>query len=424
MSYPTMISYDEALQILRSLPLRPLGTQQIHFKDALNRICAKEVRAAHNVPSVPTSAMDGYAIAWRDLSLLESSGLRLLAPNKAGNPTRPSLESGCAIKTFTGSLLPHNADTLIIIEHIEQRGDSIVLNELGRELVAGFKQGQWVRQVGDNYKQGELLLSPGDKIGAFEIGLLAELNCSFVEVYQRTRVGVLCVGDEIVEVGQELNEEVSGVVRSVNTHLLESLLRAMGQEPLIYPIMRDDRVALRLAYERALGECDVLLSTGGMSVGDYDFTKEIMQELTEMHFHKVRLKPGKPVACGIYKQDGRQCIALGLPGYPNSCALTFLLFGAPLLARLQGREWAQFRLSAQLAEPLKRSDTRMEFRACDVRSENGTLRVSFESKKSLQSSMINNLTHNTALALLPENGGDLDAGERVEIILLSQLVGA
>lgn len=424
MAYPTFVSYYEALEILQTLPLNSLGIQKVHFKEALHRICAQEVHAPFDVPAKPTAAMDGYAISFEESVLLQTSGLRLLEVNKAGNPIRPTLQKGCAIKTFTGSLLPLESDTLVIIEHIEQRGDRIFFNAQGKTLYQDSKihRGQWIRQVGDNYKQGEILLSQGDRIGAFEIGLLAELNHSFVEVYQKARVGILCVGDEIVEVGEEAQSE--NFVRSVNAHLLESLLKEMGEEAILYPIVRDDRMQLREVYERALNECDFLLTAGGMSVGDYDFTKEIMGELTEIYFRGVRLKPGKPVACGVYRHGSKQCVVLGLPGYPNSCAVTFLLFGAPILARLQGRSSEKFLLQANLRESLKRSDTRMEFRACEVYNEHGNLSVSFDKKRSLQSSMINNLTHNTALALLPENGGDIQAGEKVEILLLSQLVRA
>ncbi|TLD96209.1 molybdopterin molybdenumtransferase MoeA [Helicobacter jaachi] len=407
--YPTLISYKEALEILHTIEIAPLGTQQVHFKNALNRICAEDIVAAQNIPAYPTAAMDGYAIRYDDIDLLASSGLAVLPPNKAGNPTRPTLDAGYAIKTFTGSLMPHNADTLVIVEHIMLKNDRIFLDTT-RDSV---KKSQWIRQVGDNYKQGDVLLRKGDKIGAFEVGLLAELNHNFIQVYQRARVGVMCIGDEIVEVGEQSPSQ--SAVRSVNTHLLESLLTQMGQEPIIYPILKDDKALIRATYERALKECDMLLTTGGMSKGDYDYTQEIMQELTHIHFKGVRLKPGKPVAFGT----AGKTLVLGLPGFPNSSAVTFLLFGSILLARLQHRIYTPMLFNATLLENVKRADSRMEFRACELVQHNGELGVKFSAKKSLQSSMINNLTHNTALALLAENGADLSAGSVVQIMLLN-----
>lgn len=412
--YPTLISYIQAVEILNSIPLPPLGTQQVHFKDALHRILAQDIYAPHNVPAHPTATMDGYAIAFSDLPLLLSKGLELLTPNKAGNPTIPTLPKGYAIKTFTGSAMPLDSDTLIIVEHTEIKNGRLFVNT---SIAQEIKPSQWVRQVGDNYKQGEILLHKGDRITPYEIGLLAELNLSFVQVYQRARVGVICIGDEIVEVGE--NSPHDNTIRSVNAHLLESLLREMGHEAIIYPLLKDDRKLIESTYKQALQECDMLLSAGGMSVGDYDFTKEVMQSLLEMQFKGVRLKPGKPVSFGIAPHPTRPKLALGLPGFPNSCAITFLLFGSILLARLQSRSFTPQILNATLLENIKRTDSRLEFRACDISNHNGQLNASFKSKKSLQSSMVNNLTRNTALAILEENGRDLQAGEQIQILFLN-----
>lgn len=410
--FPKLISYQEAINILNTIPLEPLGTQQVHFKNALNRILAQDIKAPCNVPAYPTAAMDGYAIMFEDLELLATQGLAILPPNKAGNPTRPNLTKAHAIKTFTGSIMPLNADTLVIVEHITLKNDRIFLNA----PIDSIRKSQWIRQVGDNYKENEILLHKGDKIGAFEVGLLAELNQSFVQVYQKAKVGILCVGDEIIEVGQDSPHQ--NVVRSVNTHLLESLLLQMGQEPIIYPITKDDKTLIKATYTQALKECDMLLTTGGMSMGDYDYTQEVMQELSQIHFKGVRLKPGKPVAFG----SANNTLILGLPGFPNSCAVTFLLFGTTLLARLHNRIHKPLCLEATLLEECKRSDSRLEFRACEVFSHNGKLSISFASKKSIQSSMVNNLTHNTALAILEENGSDLPKGAIVQVMFLHHLV--
>ena len=193
--------------------------------------------------------------------------------------------------------MPLNADTLIIVEHITLQDNRIFLN-VPKEQV---QKSQWIRQVGDNYKEGEILLHKGDKIGAFEIGLLAELNYNFIQVYQKVRVGILCVGDEIIEVG-EINPH-SNVVRSVNTHLLESLLLEMQQEPIIYPIVKDDKALIKAAYEKALEECDMLITTGGMSMGDYDYTQEVMKELTQIHFKGYLFAFWLTYSCTITKQS-------------------------------------------------------------------------------------------------------------------------
>lgn len=155
-------------------------------------------------------------------------------------------------------------------------------------------------------------------------------------------------------------------------------------------------------------------------MGDYDYTQEVIKELTQIQFKGVRLKPGKPVTCGIFCNANKTTFVLGLPGFPNSCAITFLLFGSFILARLQNNIYKPITLQAKLLEDVYRTDSRMEFRACELINDNGTLGVKFSTKKSLQSSMINNLTHNTALALLAENGSNLQAGESIQIMLLNQ----
>lgn len=414
-NFPHLVSFDEAQKILQDIPLKPLGVQKVFFKNALNRILAEDIIAQNNIPPLPTAAMDGYAIFWEDREQLESQGLTLLPDNKAGNPSLPTLKSGCAIKTFTGSQMPIDSDTLVIVEHIEEREGRIFLKPSLK--TDEIKKSQWVRQIGDNYHKGDILLKAGNRIGAFEIGLLAELNQSFVLVRQKVRVGVLCVGDEILEVGECGMQ--NNFVRSVNTHLLEAIITQMGADTIIYPLLNDDKDQIRHYYQQALNECDIVISTGGMSMGDYDYTQEIMQDLLELQFKGVRLKPGKPVAFGIkHQQDSNPKLALGLPGFPNSCAITFYLFGKILINRLQATDEMPMILQATLAEDIKRSDSRMEFRACDLRLIQGQIFASFASKKSLQSSMINNLTQNTALAILPENGANMNAGEKVEIMLL------
>lgn len=407
--YPTLISYEEAIDILHATPIRMVGTQQIHFKNALHRICAQNVCAKYDVPSYPTAAMDGYAISYDDIPTLLTHGLKIAQYNKAGNPIRPTLQNGYAIKTFTGSLMPINADTLIIVEHVVVKDNKIFLNVPKEQI----KASQWIRQVGDNYKKNEILLVNGDKINAFEVGLLAELNQNFIQVSQKVKVGIVCTGDEIIEVGDEKTQE--NVVRSVNTHILESLCIQMWQEPIIYPLLKDNKAMIKATIERAINECDMVVSTGGMSKGDFDFTQEVIEEVAQIHFKGVRLKPGKPVTYASFDQKP----ILALPGFPNSCALTFLLFGSILLAKMQGRIHKFSTFQATLLENVKRADTRKEFRACEVQNDNGILQVSFSAKKSLQSSMVNNLTHDTALAILEENGGDMQKGEVVNILFLN-----
>lgn len=416
----TMISYDEALEILHNIPLTPLPSQKLIFTQALNRYLAQDIFAPRNVPSVPTASMDGYAIASADIESLRSEGLCIQATNNAGTPQEFELESKCTIRTYTGSRMPKGADTMILKEDIDEYQDK------DRELIRlkdpsqAISPKQWVRQVGENYTKGQKLLESGTRITPFEIGLLADLNQVFVQVVQKPKVGILSIGDEIIEVGEE--SQSGNVLRSVNNHLLNALVESLGGEGILYPKVGDDVDSIRALYRQALAQCDILLTTGGMSVGDFDFTKDIMDQETQMVFKGVRLKPGKPVAYGIYTNGDKQTHVFGLPGYPNSCAATFLLFGRVILTRLCGSIAGQLVLEATLLDEAVRTDSRMEFRACDVQVREGKLYASFARKKTLQSSMIENLGAHTAFAILQENGASLPKGAVVPLLVFRDLV--
>lgn len=416
----TMISYDEAIEILQTTPITPLPSQKVIFTQALNRYLAQDIFAPRNVPPVPTSSMDGYAIASADIETLRDRGLCIQATNSAGTQEEFHLQSAHTIRTYTGSRMPIGTDTIILREDVsecEANGKSFIYL---KDRAQPINPAQWVRQVGENYTKGQKLLESSTRITPFEIGLLADLNQVFVQVVQKPKVGILSIGDEIIEVGEE--SERDNVLRSVNNHLLSALVESLGGESVLYPKVGDDVDSIRALYRQALMQCDILLTTGGMSVGDFDFTKDIMAQETQMVFKGVRLKPGKPVAYGIYTNGDKQTHVFGLPGYPNSCAVSFLLFSRIILARLCGARADQLVLEATLLDEAVRTDSRMEFRACDVSVSEGKLYASFARKKTLQSSMIENLGAHSAFVILHENGASLPKGAVVPLLVFRDLV--
>lgn len=418
--FKTMISYAEAMRILENVEVTPLPSQKVAFNQAVGRILAQNIRADKSVPPFPTSAMDGFAINFNDLQTLRDEGLELQAINRAGLEESLTLSPKCTIATYTGSKMPLQSDTMVLIE------DIIKFKKNGKEFIRlldskqDIKFSQWVRQVGDNYKSGDILLHQGSRISPFEVGILADLNKTFVQVSMRPKVGILSIGDEIIEVGEQ--SERTNALRNVNNHLIGALCESLGCESILFENAGDDKKSITALYKQALQQCDVFITTGGMSVGDFDFTQEVMQEFCEMQFKGVRLKPGKPVAYGIYTQGSKKTHIFGLPGNPNSCAATFYLFARVILARLNGTKARNFIIKGRLLESIQRADYRMEFRACEVELKNGEFFVSFKSKKSLQSSMINNLGLHTAFAILPENGGSLKKGQSVEVLLFRDIL--
>lgn len=407
----TNISYQESIEILNSIPIQPKSIEKIPFSQALGRILAEDIIAEENMPKHPTSAMDGYALNYEDIPLLFGEGVRVLSVNKAGESEERICERGGCIKTFTGAKIPTNCDTLVLVEEVKEEGGKLYALE-----GASFQKGKWIRAVGENYAKGEVLLKKGSKITPFEIGLLAELNCVYVCVYLKPRVAILSGGDEIIEVGERERENA---IRSVNNHLLQALCSSMGAEGRIYPLLADNKEQIAKQVKEALRDCDVLITTGGASKGDFDYTQEVIKEACEMQFKGVRMKPGKPVGFGITK-EGQYVFTL--PGFPNSSAVTFMLFTRLVLGKLLGTNPTLEPLKARLTQTIKRADSRMEFRICNLRVQNGIYEVGFWDKKTLQSSVVNNFCSKSALMILEENGAELQEGEMVEALLLDSLI--
>ncbi|STP12573.1 molybdopterin biosynthesis protein [Helicobacter mustelae] len=405
-----MIEFAHAIELIQQEEIPEMGSERVNFISSIDRVLSEDIFAKENLPQVPLSSMDGYAFAYGDAELLGSVGLRVMGDNPAGKEM-PTCQKGCVIKTFTGSVMPKNTDTMILVEDVEFRDDRI----FSRAHSKLPKKGQWVRDVGSNYQKGELLLPKSSKITPYEIGLLAELNCNFVSVYQKPRVGVLVSGNEIIEVGEE--QKHPGEVRSVNNHLLRAMIEKMGAQATIYQTLGDDFVALESCFIQMLRECDLVLTTGGMSKGDYDFTQDVVLEHCEGVFKGVRMKPGKPLL--FARAHGSKKPVLGLPGNPNAVAVTFYLFGRMLLAKMFAQRCEPIILRAELQEDLIRTDARLEFRACALSVCDGRYCVSGLAKANF-SALINNLCGNRALVILEENGSDLKKGSQVPIILFKE----
>lgn len=407
------ISYEESLKILKDLKIKPKAEEKIFFGNALNRVLAQDIVAQNHMPCSPTSAMDGYAFNFQDLSKLTSDGLKIAGINKAGEIEQLECKAGECIKTFTGSRIPKNCDTLVLSEYVLEEKGNITL--LPSSPIPS--PNQWIRQIGENYKKGEILIHRGSKITPFEIGLLADLNCVFVQVFALPKIAILSGGDEIIEVGEAERENT---IRSVNNHLLRAIAMSWGVEASIFPLLRDDKRSIRDQIHNALQSCDILVTTGGASHGDFDFVQEVLQEVCQMHFKGIRMKPGKPVGFGVY-QD--KTFVFGLPGFPNSCAVSFMLFVRIIVQKMLciANQPTPF-LNAKLIDPIEKSDDRAEFRICDIKIEQGEIQVGFWNKKTFQSSIINNFCNQSALIYLKEGKSSLKAKDAVKVISLEHLL--
>lgn len=312
-----MLSVEQALRrILAHVP--PNATERLPLLAASGRILAESVSSTIDLPSWDNSAMDGYAVRMEDVP----GRLRVLETIAAGTvPTRPVI-AGTATRIMTGAPVPEGADAIVMVEDTETEGDEVVIRVSAR-------LGQHIRRQGSDLKAGTEVLQSGQVLQAGALGLCAAVGVPTVRVSMRPRVAILSTGDEIVEAGQRLGP---GQIWSSNPRALAALVEQAGAIPVDLGNVADDREALKSAFHEAL-RCDVVVSTGGVSVGDFDYVKDVMSELgVQMDFWKVWMKPGKPLAFGTL---GSRPV-FGLPGNPVSCMVNFLQFVRPVLRKMMG----------------------------------------------------------------------------------------
>ncbi len=401
-----MMAFHESMNLLKELEIEAVGIEKVYLTDALGRVLAKDVVAQENSPLHPTSAMDGYAIIGADQ---EKGELEIVETNPAGhNVEGLRVVPGTAIKTFTGSLMPEGADTLIPIENVTVEGNRV---RIETPVPTGFS----VRPVGENYKKGEVLIPRGTTLGFAEIGVMASLNIVAPLVVQRPKVAILATGSEVLELGECSDNPAQ--IRSSNNYTLEALVQRHGGEPVQMGSVHDDRAAITFAMKEALRSADIVVTTGGVSVGDYDFVKDVVRDEMgcDVVFKGVRIKPGQHI---MVAKRGNQFI-VALPGFAYSSTVTFILYVLPILYRLQGREWTLPVVSARLLDGYKKKTrNKTEFAACNLRLKDGEYLCDFSGKREGSSAILTNLLGDTGLLWLDENDDDKEAGETVQVLKL------
>ncbi|MDP3265911.1 MAG: molybdopterin molybdotransferase MoeA [Sulfuricurvum sp.] len=399
-----MISYETSQNMITLLPLGALKSERVFLSAALGRVLAQDIVAQEDYPTHPTSAMDGYAMIHTDF--VEHKALAILGDNPAGADEVAQVESGICIKTFTGSLMPEGSDTLIPIENVTVKDG---LMRIDKAVPLGFA----VRPVGESYRKDDILISRGTTLGFAEIGVLAGINHVMVSVSQRPRVSVIATGSEILDIGETARNV--GQIRSSNSYTIQALVTQLGGECLQMGIVGDDKGAIMERFDEALRSSDIVVSTGGVSVGDYDFVKHIVPKLgADVIFKGVNIKPGQHV---MVAQRGSKFI-ISLPGFAYSSTVTFILYVAPLMARMMGCANPYEPIEATLKVPFAKRSNKSEFTACNLDFEDGRYWVDFEGKKTGSSAILTNLLGNAALMICGEEDADLEAGTLVRVIKL------
>ncbi|WP_414717491.1 molybdopterin molybdotransferase MoeA [Sulfurovum sp.] len=395
--------FDESIETIQHLEINAYKTKKLYLVDALGYVLAEDIVADHNSPEFPTSAMDGYAIRHKDMAL---GRLKIGSINPAGSALKEAVTEGMCIKTFTGSLMPHGADTLIPIENVEVDGDEIVIRE---EVPQGFS----VREVGENYAKGQRLIPKGTKIDFPQIGVMASLNIANVLVYEKPTVAILSTGSELLELGEEQTNDSQ--IRSSNNYILEAMVTKYDGVPLQLGCIKDDKETITREISAALDKSDIVVTTGGVSVGDFDFVKDVIYELgCEVVFKGVRVKPGQHIM--VARKEDR--FIIGLPGFAYSSTVTALLYLVPIIEKLQQGKSALRHVKAMLKEPFVKRAKKAEFTACNVSLEQGKYYVDFKDKKVGSSAILTNMLGEVALLVTAEEDTSKETGDEVTVLLL------
>ena len=402
-----MITVDEALEKILS-HIQPLGFEKVSILEALGRVIAEDMIAPRDLPPYDNSGMDGYAVRYediRDASEKNPVRLEVIEDLRAGFISKRTVQKGQAIRIMTGAPIPKGADAVVPVEETE-RGNGFVMI-----LKAGFPGG-YIRRAGEDIRRGDLVISAGDLIRPSEIGMLASMGRSFVSVYQRPSVAILCTGEELVDVGESLD----GVkIVSSNSYTLAAQVRECGAIPIQLGIAKDRKDEIKEKVLQGL-RADVFISSAGVSVGDYDFVRDVLKELgVEMIFWRVAMKPGKPVAFWMF--DGKP--AFSLPGNPVSSMITFEQFVRPSLLKMMGhRQIFRPVIEAILREDIRKELGKRHFVRAMVSFEKDGYCVTTTGPQG--SGILRSMVKANGLIIIPESQEIVRAGEKVKVQLLDR----
>ena len=396
-----MISIDEAIDAVLG-EVRPLPAETAPLLEALGRATAAEIVSPERVPGFDNSAMDGYAVQGAELQAGRRE-FRVTIDIPAGLWFAETVGAGDAAKIMTGAPLPAGVDTVVPVELTAQHGDTLVVEE-------PVQPGANVRRAGEDVAEGDVLFPRGARLGPAEIGLLASVGCDSVSVARRPRVAILATGSELAPLGSPLSP---GHIRNSNSFTAYGQVLAASAEPVLLGIARDDLDETRRLMAVAL-EHDVVVTSGGVSVGEYDFVKQVQDELgVQRHFWGVATKPGKPLAFG----SRGNILVFGVPGNPVAAMISFETYVRPALLAMQGRsDLYRPYVYAAADEPVKRTRDRTEARRC--RLERRGRGWGFTTTGPQGSGILRSMALAEGLAMIPPGHPGAEPGEQFLVMLL------
>jgi len=400
-----MISLEEAREFVLSVASRR-EPAVVPVADALGLVLASDIVSAVSIPPFANTAMDGFAIKASDVVDAPIS-LHIAGTIAAGQAPSHVLQPGEAMRIMTGAVVPDGADAIVMVELTSvdhDNADTVLVSE-------AVPVGNHIRGIGDDVNPGDLLFSAGDVLGAGHLGVLCSLGLIEVSAYPRLRIGVISTGDELVDDGSPLE---AGQIRDSNRRTVLSLITSVGAEAVDLGLARDDEDVIEAAMRSGVAECDAVMTTGGVSMGDFDYVKAVLRRIGDMRWMQIAIKPAKPFAFGTV--DGVP--VFGFPGNPVSCMVSFELFGRPAIRQMMGHETPIIATESAIADSSlgRGPDGKTHFvRVAGARDRKGQMHV--RSSGGQGSHMLWAMSQATALAVVPDGDG-IEAGGDVEVIVL------
>lgn len=410
---PQALRSDTALQFLQTLVSPVAQSETLELKAALGRVLAADVVSPIDVPAHDNSAMDGYAFDGELLQAGTALTLEVAGTAFAGKAWRGEVAKSQCLKIMTGAVMPAGLDTVVPQELVQLNGQNITLQ------TAGLRRGDNRRLRGEDLNQGKPALLAGCVIGPAALGLLASLNIAKVPVWRQLRVAYFSTGDEILSLGDAPRE---GAVYDSNRYTLFGLLTRMGVQVLDMGVVRDDPSALEAAFGLAAQQADAIITSGGVSVGEADHTKSVMQKMaggtSGVAFWKIAMRPGRPMAVGRIGQ----AMLFGLPGNPVAVMVTFLAFVRPALLQMMGSTHKEPPLlKAHSLEPIRKKPGRTEYqRAIVQRRSDGSLTVRTTGQQG--SGVLSSMATANGLLVLHHEQGSVAVGEEVDVLMFDGVI--
>jgi len=399
---PDALRVDKAREPILAC-LSPIGDgEPVPIQKALGRVLAEDIVPRINVPAHDNSAMDGYAVRFSDLE----RPLKEIGTALAGKPFHGKLGAGECVRIMTGAVMPQGADTVVIQEIVKKEGERIT-------VPPGQKKAQNVRYAGEDLKIGVAVLKPGVLLKPADIGLIASLGIGEVRVKRRLRVAFFATGDELASIGTALKE---GEIYDSNRYTVHGMLARLGVEAIDMGVVRDDPAQLEKAFRQASEKADVVITTGGVSVGEADFIRQMMAKLGEVLFWKIAMRPGRPMAFGRIGN----AFLFGLPGNPVAVMVTFYQFVRDALLHLSGRSDAPFPLlQAIAAENMRKVPGRTEYQRGVLFKDRDQWKVRTTGQQG--SGVLRSMSEANCFIVLEHERASVKAGEPVSVQLFEGL---